>query len=878
MLLEFLLAFLGVLSLAVPVHGQDQSGFVSIDCGSLSAQFLDPFTGLNYISDDSFIQGENPGIPKMIAIDEFKNTFVLPQHKYLRSFPGVEGDRNCYNVTLTKYVKYLIRATFLYGNYDNLNEPPSFDLHLGPNKWDTVQLWNSAALVYKEIIYIPTVTYIQVCLVQTGRSTPFISTLELRPLKNTTYVTQNGSLALIRRSNCGFLNYAIIRYPDDDYDRLWYPDHIWNSNLSTLQAIDSRDYNDFRPPSTVMMTADTSINASTDLNINTHQTTPQFYYVYMYFAEIDLKANQSRHFNISVNGEPWYGPVTPEYLRATIAYTNSPIGPFTGGNFTFSFFPVGDSTLPPILNAVEAYSVIYFLQSETDQEDIDAIKKIKSRYGISTRNWQGDPCAPQDYVWNGLSCSYNGTAPPIITSLNLSSNGLTGGIAPDIANLKSLMSLDLSNNSLSGTVPGFLSQLLSLKILNLSGNNLSGSIPVDLLKRNASGSLLLSVSGNPGLCLSDSCNNKKKKKKLVVSVAASVSSLFAIVILLAIIFRVHKRRKQQVARHGEDKTRRTPLLELKRRQFTYSEVVNITNNFERVLGRGGFGTVYYGCLDDLQVAVKMLSSSSVQGYNEFQAEVKLLLRVHHRNLTSLIGYCNENDKIGLIYEYMANGNLKDHLSDGNPNILSWKQRLQIALEAAQGLEYLHKGCKAPVVHRDVKTTNILLNDKFQAKISDFGLSRTFQSEAASHVSTVVAGTPGYLDPEYYATHRLTEKSDVFSFGVVLLEMITSQPVIAMTNDRTHISQWVNSLLKNGDIENIIDSRLGGDFKINSVWKAVELAMACASTTSATRPTMNQVVVELNECLTTEMAPTGGFNSSFEIIAVDDNLLSEVSGR
>ncbi|KAF2301073.1 hypothetical protein GH714_019899 [Hevea brasiliensis] len=270
----------------------------------------------------------------------------------------------------------------------------------------------------------------------------------------------------------------------------------------------------------------------------------------MYFAEIDLKANQSRHFNISVNGEPWHGTVTPEYLRATIAYTNSPIGPFTGGNFTFSFYPVQDSTLLPILNAVEAYYVIYFLQSETEQEDIDPIKKIKARYGISTRNWQGDPCAPQDYVWNGLICSYNGTALPTITSLNLSSNGLTGEIALDIANLKSLMYL---------------------------------------------------ASGNPGLCLSDSCNNTKKKKKLVVSVAASVSSLFAIVILLAIIFRV-----------------------------------------------------------------------------------KLLLRVHHRNLTSLIGYCNENDKIGLIYEYMANGNLKDHLSGGNPNILSWKLRLQIALEAAQG--------------------------------------------------------------------------------------------------------------------------------------------------------------------------------------------------
>ncbi|GLT72851.1 hypothetical protein SLA2020_447500 [Shorea laevis] len=236
--------------------------------------------------------------------------------------------------------------------------------------------------------------------------------------------------------------------------------------------------------------------------------------------------------------------------------------------------------------------------------------------------------------------------------------------------------------------------------------------------------------------------------------------------------------------------------ETKKREFTYADIQMITNNFVRILGKGGFGEVYHGYVDDNQVAVKMLSPSSVQGYQQFQAGGKLTsMRVHHRNLTTLIGFCNEESNIGLIYEYMPNGNLQEHLSDGNQNILSWEKRLQIAIEAAQGLEYLHNGCKPPIIHRDVKSTNILLNENLQAKLADFGLSKIFPTDDGTHMSTKIAGTPGYLDPEYFQSNRLTEKSDVYSFGIVLLEIITSRPVIARTNERTHISQWVVAELK-----------------------------------------------------------------------------------
>ncbi|KAK0597275.1 hypothetical protein LWI29_023585 [Acer saccharum] len=275
----------------------------------------------------------------------------------------------------------------------------------------------------------------------------------------------------------------------------------------------------------------------------------------------------------------------------------------------------------------------------------------------------------------------------------------------------------------------------------------------------------------------------------------------------------------------------------------------MTNNFQRIIGKGGFGTVYYGCLDDsTQVAVKMLSPSSIQGYKQFQAEVELLMRVHHKNLTSLVGYCDDGTNMGLIYEFMANGNLETHLLDKTvADSLSWEKRLQIATEAALGLEYLHSGCKPPIVHRDVKSTNILLNEKFQAKLADFGLSRIFPIESGTHM-TSIAGTPGYLDPEYYISGRLTEKSDVYSFGVVLLELITSKTVIEKSHERIHISQWVSFMLAKGDIKNVVDPRLHGDFDINSVWKAIEIATACVSPNSAKRPTMAQVVMELNECL------------------------------
>ncbi|CAN6841020.1 unnamed protein product [Brassica oleracea] len=296
----------------------------------------------------------------------------------------------------------------------------------------------------------------------------------------------------------------------------------------------------------------------------------------------------------------------------------------------------------------------------------------------------------------------------------------------------------------------------------------------------------------------------------------------------------------------------------------------MTNNFERVVGEGGFGVVCHGTVNGEQVAVKLLSHSSTQGYKEFKAEVFVVqslqliyvfshyiyvihfLFVHHTNLVSLVGYCDEGDHLALIYEFVPNGDLRQHLTGkGGRSVTNWGIWLRIAVETALGLEYLHIGCTPPMVHRDVKTTNILLDEHYKAKLADFGLSRSFPIGGESHVSTVVAGTRGYLDPEYYHTGRLGEKSDVYSYGIVLLEMITNQPVIERNRRNSHITQWVGSELNGGDIAIIMDPNLQGDYDSHSAWRALELAMSCVDPTSAKRPTMSHVVIELKECLVSE---------------------------
>ncbi|XP_021752730.1 eukaryotic translation initiation factor 3 subunit I-like isoform X2 [Chenopodium quinoa] len=230
----------------------------------------------------------------------------------------------------------------------------------------------------------------------------------------------------------------------------------------------------------------------------------------------------------------------------------------------------------------------------------------------------------------------------------------------------------------------------------------------------------------------------------------------------------------------EDETEIEDASRLQLARFTYSQVKDMTNDFNRMLGEGGYGIVYYGRLSDnhREVAVKVLSENDAPKQFSNEVQVNVLGRIHHKNLVTLIGFCEEGtSNLALVYEYLSGGDLKD-LSEHSGVFISWKRRLAIAFDTAQGLDYLHTGCSPPIVHRDVKPANILLNQHYhQAKVADFGFSKIFPAENVSKLKTRVIGTTAYLAPQYHLTGQVNERSDVYSFGVVLLELMTGKSAI-----------------------------------------------------------------------------------------------------
>nr|DAD48993.1 TPA_asm: hypothetical protein HUJ06_018930 [Nelumbo nucifera] len=323
--------------------------------------------------------------------------------------------------------------------------------------------------------------------------------------------------------------------------------------------------------------------------------------------------------------------------------------------------------------------------------------------------------------------------------------------------------------------------------------------------------------------------------------------------------------------------------------FSAGEIERATDNFDasKILGEGGFGRVYSGTLDDgMKVAVKVLKRDDQQGSREFLAEVEMLSRLHHRNLVKLIGICTEDNTRCLVYELIPNGSVESHLHgpDKEAAPLDWGARMKIALGAARGLAYLHEDSSPRVIHRDFKSSNILLEHDFTPKVSDFGLARAALDEGNKHISTRVMGTFGYVAPEYAMTGHLLVKSDVYSYGVVLLELLTGRKPVDMSQPegQENLVAWARPLLTSKvGLEAIIDPALGSNLPFDSVAKVAAIASMCVQPEVSHRPFMGEVVQALklvcNEC--DETKGVGSDSRSQDNLSIDlDSRMSTASGQ
>ncbi|KAH7529153.1 hypothetical protein FEM48_Zijuj05G0154300 [Ziziphus jujuba var. spinosa] len=470
-------------------------------------------------------------------------------------------------------------------------------------------------------------------------------------------------------------------------------------------------------------------------------------------------------------------------------------------------------------------------------------------------NWTGISCYPQDQRVRSINLPYlqlGGTISPSIGKLSrlqrlalhqnslhgyipneitnctdlralyLRANYLQGGIPSDIGNLSHLTILDLSSNLLKGAIPSSIGRLTRLQSLNLSTNFFSGEIPdIGVLSTFSS----QSFTGNLDLC------GQQVHKPCRTSLG------FPAVL-------PHASSAKLITFHGD-------------LPYPSSEIIEKLEsiNEEDIVGSGGFGTVYRMVMNDCGTfAVKKIDRSREGSDQVFERELEILGSIKHINLVNLRGYCRLPASRLLIYDYLAMGSLDDFLHEHGPDgqTLNWSARLKIALGSARGLSYLHHDCSPKIVHRDIKSSNILLDENLEPHVSDFGLAKILVDEDA-HVTTVVAGTFGYLAPEYLQSGRATDKSDVYSFGVLLLELVTGKRPTdpSFVKRGLNVVGWVsklftmNTLLKENRLEDVVDKRCK-DADAETVEAILEVAARCTDANPDDRPTMNQVLQLLEQ--------------------------------
>ncbi|OAY31465.1 probable LRR receptor-like serine/threonine-protein kinase At4g30520 [Manihot esculenta] len=503
-------------------------------------------------------------------------------------------------------------------------------------------------------------------------------------------------------------------------------------------------------------------------------------------------------------------------------------------------------------------------------------------------SWAMITCSPDNLVigLGAPSQSLSGTLSGTIGNLTnlrqvlLQNNNISGEIPPELGTLPKLQTLDLSNNRFSGFIPDSLDQLNSLQYLRLNNNSLSGPFPVSLAKiprlafldlsyNNLSGPVpkfparTFNVVGNPLICgsgcseglfgyanagpLSFSLNSsagKHKSKKLATALGVSFSFVSLLLLALALLWLRKKQRSLTILNISDKQDEGLPSLG-NLRNFTFRELQFATDNFssKNILGAGGFGNVYKGKLGNgTMVAVKRLKDvTGNSGESQFRTELEMISLAVHRNLLKLIGYCATPSERLLVYPYMSNGSVASRLR-GKP-ALDWNTRKRIAIGTARGLLYLHEQCDPKIIHRDVKAANVLLDDFCEAVVGDFGLAKLLD-HADSHVTTAVRGTVGHIAPEYLSTGQSSEKTDVFGFGILLIELITGMRALEFgktVNQKGAMLEWVKKIKQEKKVEELVDRELGRNYDQIEVGEMLQVALLCTQYLPAHRPKMSEVV-------------------------------------
>ncbi|XP_022942581.1 probable LRR receptor-like serine/threonine-protein kinase At5g10290 isoform X2 [Cucurbita moschata] len=537
----------------------------------------------------------------------------------------------------------------------------------------------------------------------------------------------------------------------------------------------------------------------------------------------------------------------------------------------------------------------YIALSDFQGQALIELKKALNATGSQLTSWNADhinPCSS----WSNIICNGNnvtkillstmgltGTLSPSIvvlkslSTLNLKGNYITGEIPEDFGNLTNLVTLDLENNSLTGRIPSSLGNLKKLQFLTLSQNHLAGTIPesfstlpslinlfldsnnlngqipeqlFQVSKFNFSGNRLNCGKKFHRSCASDSTNSGASNKSKVGLIAGLIAGLMLALLLVGVLFFLCKYRYK--GNKGEvfvdvpgEIDRRIAFGQLKR--FPWRELQLATEDFsdKNVIGQGGFGRVYKGVLTDgTKVAVKQSTNyESLGGDAAFLQEVEMISVAVHRNLLRLIGFCTTETERLLVYPYMQNLSVAYHLREIKPGerILDWPTRKRVALGAARGLGYLHEHCNPKIIHRDVKAANVLLDDDFEAVVCDFGLAKLVDVRK-TNVTTQVRGTAGHIAPEYLSTGKSSEKTDVFGYGIMLLELVTGQRAMDLSRlegDDVLLLDHVKKLVREKRLTAIVDENLN-NYDIREVEMMTQVALLCTQQSSVDRPTMSQV--------------------------------------